>query len=172
MDWEQVRQNGGPPCYALTGETLSGRPKYCGRAERWEGHPSDHPFVAAPRSDEVPTRPYRGIESMRMPQLRVPVDSGERCGVIVSNDPNAYCILTADHVGDHQFSRSDEVRDVARSMWPFDGCTVCGRTWSAWCLENHLPYAYKDRDEVEHRLKRINAAIATAESILASKESV
>jgi hypothetical protein len=38
-DWEQVRLNGGPPCFHLDGEN------FCLRAERWAGHPSDHPFV-------------------------------------------------------------------------------------------------------------------------------
>jgi hypothetical protein len=49
MDWEQVRLNGGPPCFALPGDTFNGRPKYCGRAERWPGHDGgSHAFVAAP----------------------------------------------------------------------------------------------------------------------------
>lgn len=47
MDWEQVRLNGGPPCFALIGEvTPDGAPRYCGRAQRWDGHPVDHAFVS------------------------------------------------------------------------------------------------------------------------------
>lgn len=44
MDWEQVRQNGGPPCFALG---VDGDPKrFCGRAKRWEGHDSHHIFLS------------------------------------------------------------------------------------------------------------------------------
>lgn len=45
MDWEQVRLNGGPPCYAVLPDAPG---RYCGRAERWPGHPVDHPFIAGP----------------------------------------------------------------------------------------------------------------------------
>src|SRR6266446_682536 len=41
MDWEQVVQNGGPPCFFLQ---YDGR--FCGRAQRWEGHDDDHQFVS------------------------------------------------------------------------------------------------------------------------------
>lgn len=39
-DWEQVRQNGGPPCFHLEDEG-----KFCLRAQRWAGHPSDNQFT-------------------------------------------------------------------------------------------------------------------------------
>ena len=43
MDWQQVALNGGPPCFALDHE----RPdRYCGRAQRWQGHDYDHKFVS------------------------------------------------------------------------------------------------------------------------------
>lgn len=38
-DWEQVRLNGGPPCFHIE----DGR--FCFRAERWPGHPVYHPFT-------------------------------------------------------------------------------------------------------------------------------
>lgn len=45
MDWQQVVQNGGPPCFHLE----NGR--FCGRAERWEGHVAggkypNHTFIS------------------------------------------------------------------------------------------------------------------------------
>src|ERR1051325_3808084 len=42
MDWEQVRLNGGPPCFYVEG------PQFCGRAERWGGHgnPAFHEYVS------------------------------------------------------------------------------------------------------------------------------
>lgn len=43
MDWQQVVMNGGPPCFAQL-EDEAGR--YCGRAERWEGHDGEHKFVS------------------------------------------------------------------------------------------------------------------------------
>jgi len=39
-DWGQVVLNGGPPCFHLDGD------KFCLRAERWFGHPSDHGFIS------------------------------------------------------------------------------------------------------------------------------
>lgn len=65
MDWQQVVLNGGPPCFALTGELwIDGRRRYCGRAERWHEH-GDHPFVGlddliappAPVTTEAPAQP-------------------------------------------------------------------------------------------------------------------
>lgn len=44
MDWQQVVLNGGPPCFALFNGPRSG--SYCGRAQRWAGHDSDHKFVS------------------------------------------------------------------------------------------------------------------------------
>jgi hypothetical protein len=44
MDWEQVRLNGGPPCFAKV------RPdRLCGRAKSWQGHPADHEYVPLAR---------------------------------------------------------------------------------------------------------------------------
>ena len=40
MDWQQVVQNGGPPCLHLEGE------RFCGRAARWAGHDETHKFVS------------------------------------------------------------------------------------------------------------------------------
>jgi hypothetical protein len=34
MDWQQVVLNGGPPCFAV--DPFDKR--FCGRAERWDGH--------------------------------------------------------------------------------------------------------------------------------------
>lgn len=42
MDWQQVVLNGGPPCFHLDPDT--GR--FCGRAQRWEGHDEMHKFVS------------------------------------------------------------------------------------------------------------------------------
>ena len=42
-DWTQAVLNGGPPCFhADENDKYDG---FCGRAERWEGHPADHRFV-------------------------------------------------------------------------------------------------------------------------------
>jgi len=64
MDWEQVRQNGGPPCYALLGETMPDgeTAKYCGRAKRWAGHYvlAGHPFVAVPFPQPPEAQPSDG----------------------------------------------------------------------------------------------------------------
>jgi|HubBroStandDraft_4_1064222.scaffolds.fasta_scaffold45796_6 hypothetical protein len=57
-DWEQVRQNGGPPCFYYERE----RGEFCLRARRWAGHDTDHPYVhlacmvsaAVDRSPESP----------------------------------------------------------------------------------------------------------------------
>lgn len=41
MDWQQVVQNGGPPCFSLDWKgpnVMFGAPRFCGRAERWGGH--------------------------------------------------------------------------------------------------------------------------------------
>lgn len=39
--WEQVRLNGGPPCFMEDSDgTL------CGRAMRWQGHPEMHPYLS------------------------------------------------------------------------------------------------------------------------------
>ena len=42
MDWLQVVLNGGPPCFHVDAD--DGR--FCGRAERWEGHDDLHAFVS------------------------------------------------------------------------------------------------------------------------------
>ncbi len=39
-DWEQVRLNGGPPCFHLWGG------RFCLRARRWDGHGVDHAYVS------------------------------------------------------------------------------------------------------------------------------
>lgn len=50
MDWEQVRLNGGPPCFHLDPEHEGNR--FCGRAQRWFGHTvnesqyPDHRFIS------------------------------------------------------------------------------------------------------------------------------
>lgn len=45
MDWQQVVLNGGPPCFAVnTPHDIPNR--YCGRAERWQGHGSIHDYVS------------------------------------------------------------------------------------------------------------------------------
>lgn len=44
MDWEQVRQNGGPPCFHTMKEGV-----LCGRAKQWPGHghgKDDHKYVS------------------------------------------------------------------------------------------------------------------------------
>jgi len=44
MNWEQVRLNGGPPCFHIEDNV-----RFCGRAERWDGHklPKEfHAFVS------------------------------------------------------------------------------------------------------------------------------
>ena len=43
MDWGQVVMNGGPPCFHVQEDG-----RFCGRAERWDGHrlPDFHDFVS------------------------------------------------------------------------------------------------------------------------------
>ncbi len=41
MDWQQVVLNGGPPCFHISEDG-----RFCGRAQRWEGHSDDHEFVS------------------------------------------------------------------------------------------------------------------------------
>lgn len=67
MDWEQVRLNGGPPCFHLDPEHEGNR--FCGRAQRWFGHIEgacaypDHNFIslddylAELREAETPRKP-------------------------------------------------------------------------------------------------------------------
>jgi hypothetical protein len=51
MDWQQVVMNGGPPCFCVESNGL-GQHRFCGRAERWEGHSlirgrnPDHRYVS------------------------------------------------------------------------------------------------------------------------------
>jgi len=40
MDWQQVVLNGGPPCFHIDGG------RFCGRAQRWEGHDEMHKFIS------------------------------------------------------------------------------------------------------------------------------
>ena len=39
MDWQQVVQNGGPPCFHL--DSFG---HFCGRSQRWEGHRKDRTY--------------------------------------------------------------------------------------------------------------------------------
>lgn len=41
VDWVQVVYNKGPPCFHLEPE----RGRFCLRAQRWDGHSTDHVFV-------------------------------------------------------------------------------------------------------------------------------
>ena len=41
MDWPQVVLNGGPPCFHLCEDG-----RFCGRAQRWDGHQDLHTFVS------------------------------------------------------------------------------------------------------------------------------
>lgn len=54
MDWQQVVLNGGPPCFAV-GIPHTIPNKYCGRAERWEGHGSKHGHEYVSLSDLLTT---------------------------------------------------------------------------------------------------------------------
>lgn len=40
MDWQQVVLNGGPPCFHLSEDG-----RFCGRAQRWDGHEDIHKFI-------------------------------------------------------------------------------------------------------------------------------
>jgi hypothetical protein len=44
MDWIQVILNQAPPCCMI--ESGKHTSRFCGRAERWAGHPADHPYVS------------------------------------------------------------------------------------------------------------------------------
>lgn len=39
-DWQQVVQNGGPPCFHIEDDG-----RFCLRAQRWAGHDSMHQFT-------------------------------------------------------------------------------------------------------------------------------
>lgn len=41
MDWGQVVLNGGPPCFHICEDG-----RFCGRAERWDGHDDVHKFTS------------------------------------------------------------------------------------------------------------------------------
>jgi hypothetical protein len=41
MDWAQVALNGGPPCFHVGDDG-----RFCGRAQRWDGHDDLHRFVS------------------------------------------------------------------------------------------------------------------------------
>lgn len=41
IDWEQVVQNGGPPCFFL-----DDGPRFCLRAKRWDGHGIFHSYIS------------------------------------------------------------------------------------------------------------------------------
>lgn len=43
MDWQQVALHGGPPCFHVDHESPD---RYCGRAQRWDGHDHDHKYVS------------------------------------------------------------------------------------------------------------------------------
>jgi hypothetical protein len=43
MDWQQVVMNGGPPCFATLDDDAG---RFCGRAQRWDGHDYEHKFVS------------------------------------------------------------------------------------------------------------------------------
>lgn len=43
MDWTQVVMNGGPPCFHVCDDG-----RFCGRAERWDGHEAMHKYISLP----------------------------------------------------------------------------------------------------------------------------
>lgn len=46
MDWEQVRLNGGPPCFSTMLAKGERSGWHCGRAERWGGHGVLHEYIS------------------------------------------------------------------------------------------------------------------------------
>lgn len=44
LDGRQVQLNGGPPCFALLGDSYRMYARFCGRAKRWHSA-GTHPFV-------------------------------------------------------------------------------------------------------------------------------
>lgn len=46
-DWAQIVANGGPPCFHISTGPGQAHPRFCLRAERWDGHgDAHHPFVS------------------------------------------------------------------------------------------------------------------------------
>ena len=82
MDWEQVRLNGGPPCFHLE----DGR--FCGRAERWAGHGTDHDYVSLAdllQSSEAHTRDVAlavGMAVVRLLSEREGIDEAEMTAIV------------------------------------------------------------------------------------------
>lgn len=77
MDWQQVVLNGGPPCFHLEGDG-----RFCGRAERWEGHPEIHSYVPLASLLQLtsgqPTREELLSENARLKSLLTEIEwSGE-----------------------------------------------------------------------------------------------
>jgi hypothetical protein len=67
MDWGQVVANGGPPCFALMKEG-----RFCGRAERWQGHGSaHHEFVSLEELLRVYARQEREAEREKLAQWMI-----------------------------------------------------------------------------------------------------
>ena len=67
MDWGQVIANGGPPCFALMKEG-----RFCGRAERWQGHGSaHHEFVSLEELLRVYARQEREAEREKLAQWMI-----------------------------------------------------------------------------------------------------
>jgi len=55
IDWQQVVQNGGPPCFCIEDS------KFCLRALRWDGHGKFHAYVSLADfvlSQSVPECPW------------------------------------------------------------------------------------------------------------------
>lgn len=68
MDWQQVVLNGGPPCFHLE----EGR--FCGRAQRWDGHEDVHTFVSLFDLLSAAPQPSGWIKcSERLPEWNTPV---------------------------------------------------------------------------------------------------
>ena len=73
MDWEQVRQNGGPPCFHTMKEGV-----LCGRAKRWPGHgKADHEYMSLAdllrESEERKKSLVEALREKRVEHLWIPV---------------------------------------------------------------------------------------------------
>lgn len=53
MDWQQVVLNGGPPCFHLCDDG-----RFCGRAERWDGHKDEDPHKFVPIHEMLTQFPF------------------------------------------------------------------------------------------------------------------
>ena len=112
-DWQQVVQNGGPPCFHLEGS------QFCLRAERWQGHGVAHKFISL--ADFAQRHGARE-------RLRGRLEQAEEAEKVVCNHCGNYILDQASilHTELAALENQDVVAqlDAARSRWDASVGTV------------------------------------------------